>query len=197
MSDRPRHAKILRFELGGCGVTSGSATWRRCSSCKTDIGFRQPYWVCNVSTCNRKRTGLVFCSVSCWDAHLPLVRHRESWALERTSPSAAEWERERAAQSTSGRSAATRSSAPTRFEAPREPRRIVSSPAKPALAPEPPAEILVVASKLKSYVRARSGMNTSDRVMDLLSDRLRRLCDAAIQNARRAERKTVLDRDFE
>jgi hypothetical protein len=165
--------------------------------------------VCNVSTCNRKRTGLVFCSVSCWDAHLPLVRHRESWALERTSPSAAEWERERAAQSTSGRSAATRSSAPTRtsaatrssaptrFEAPREPRRIVSSPAKPALAPEPPAEILVVASKLKSYVRARSGMNTSDRVMDLLSDRLRRLCDAAIQNARRAERKTVLDRDFE
>jgi hypothetical protein len=172
-------------------VSGGSGTWRRCSSCKADIGFEQQYWVCNVSTCNRKRTGLVFCSVSCWDAHLPLVRHRESWALERTAPSAAEWERERAAQPASGPAAAKRS------DAPREPRRIVAPGPRAAQAAEPAREILVVASKLKSYVRARSGMNTSDRVMSVLSDRLRELCDAAIQNARRAERKTVLDRDFE
>ena len=61
-------------------------TWRRCSSCKSDIGFGADYWVCNVSTCNRKRTGLVFCSVSCWDAHLPIARHRDAWAEERISP---------------------------------------------------------------------------------------------------------------
>ena len=53
---------------------SGPTTvfWKRCSSCKNAIGFERIYWVCNVSTCNRKRTGLVFCTVSCWDAHLPV-----------------------------------------------------------------------------------------------------------------------------
>jgi hypothetical protein len=67
--------------------------WRKCSSCKKSIGFGQDYWVCNVSTCNRKRTGLAFCRVSCWDAHLPLMNHRESWAEERKAPTAADWER--------------------------------------------------------------------------------------------------------
>jgi len=61
--------------------------WRRCSSCKKAIGFGIKYWVCNVSTCNRKRTGLIFCNVSCWDAHVPMMNHRESWAEERKAPS--------------------------------------------------------------------------------------------------------------
>ena len=61
---------------------------------------------------------------------------------------------------------------------------------------EIPKDILVVVSKLKKYVRARSGMNTSDAVVDVLSERLRRLCDQAIDSARRDGRKTVLDRDF-
>jgi hypothetical protein len=67
----------------------------------------------------------------------------------------------------------------------------------PAPKSELPGDVLVVASKLKSYVRAASGMNTSDRVMEVLSERVRRLCDRAIRNAERAGRKTVLDRDFE
>ncbi|MDW7709620.1 MAG: hypothetical protein SCH98_04035 [Deferrisomatales bacterium] len=66
--------------------TPASDCWRRCSVCKTGIDFGTSHWVCNVSTCNRKRTGLVFCSVSCWDAHLPVARHREAWAVERVSP---------------------------------------------------------------------------------------------------------------
>lgn len=57
-------------------------------------------------------------------------------------------------------------------------------------------EILVVASKLKNYIRERSDMNTSDAVMDALSDALRTLCDEAIERAREAGRKTVMDRDF-
>lgn len=57
-------------------------------------------------------------------------------------------------------------------------------------------ETLVVASKLKNYIRARSGMNTSANVMDALSDRIRELCDAAIERARSDGRKTVKDRDF-
>lgn len=67
--------------------------WKKCSSCKKPIDFKQLYWVCNVSTCNRKRTGLAFCSVSCWDAHVPMMNHRESWAEERRAPSREEWER--------------------------------------------------------------------------------------------------------
>lgn len=65
--------------------------WKKCNSCKKPIAFSAIYWVCNVSTCNRKRTGLSFCTVSCWDAHLPLVNHRESWAEERKAPTPEEW----------------------------------------------------------------------------------------------------------
>lgn len=57
-------------------------------------------------------------------------------------------------------------------------------------------EVLIVASKLKNYIRERSGMNTSSAVMDVLSDRLRELCDRAIDHARTEGRKTVMDRDF-
>ena len=57
-------------------------------------------------------------------------------------------------------------------------------------------EVLVVASKLKNYIRAKSGMNTSAAVMGALSGRIRQLCDQAIENARREGRKTVMDRDF-
>ena len=67
--------------------------WRKCSSCKKPIPFKALYWVCNVSTCNRKRTGLAFCSVSCWDAHVPMMNHRESWAEERRAPTPEEWAR--------------------------------------------------------------------------------------------------------
>jgi hypothetical protein len=65
--------------------------WRKCNSCKKPISYRATYWTCNVSTCNRKRTGLFFCSVSCWDAHLPIVNHRESWAEEHQAPSIEKW----------------------------------------------------------------------------------------------------------
>jgi histone H3/H4 len=61
---------------------------------------------------------------------------------------------------------------------------------------ELPRDILVVVSKLKKYIKARSGMNTSDAVVSVLSDRVRRICDQAVENARREGRKTVLDRDF-
>jgi histone H3/H4 len=57
-------------------------------------------------------------------------------------------------------------------------------------------EILVVASKLKGYIRETSGMSTSANVLDRLSDMMRTLCDRAIENAKRDGRKTVMDRDF-
>lgn len=67
--------------------------WKKCSSCKKPIPFEALYWACNVSTCNRPRTFLAFCSVNCWDAHLASVRHRETWAEEKTAPDPALWAR--------------------------------------------------------------------------------------------------------
>lgn len=58
-------------------------------------------------------------------------------------------------------------------------------------------EILIVASKLKQYIKTHSDLSTSAQVMEVLSDRIRNLCDEAIQKARQDGRKTVLDRDFE
>jgi hypothetical protein len=158
------------------------ASWRKCSSCKAEIPFGATYWTCSVSTCNRKRTGLSFCSVGCWEAHLPIARHRESYAVESRAPTRAAWDAERSA-------------APEAAPKPRAAaRRVVTTPARE---PDTPRDILIVVSKLKAYVRARSGMNTSDGVMPALSDHLRRMCDAAIDSAARDGRKTVLDRDFD
>jgi hypothetical protein len=151
--------------------------WRRCSACKKPIALGAVYWTCNVSTCNQKRTGLVFCTLSCWEVHLPGANHREAWAVERRAPTTPE-----------------PGAAPAPATESRSPRRIVVSP--PAKKPDPaPLEVLIVASRLKDYVRARSGYNTSDRVLEPLSEIVRRVVDQAIENARREGRMTVLDRD--
>jgi histone H3/H4 len=57
-------------------------------------------------------------------------------------------------------------------------------------------EVLVVASKVKSYIKSKGDMKTSANVLEVLSDRLRAMCDQAIESARSDGRKTVLDRDF-
>ncbi len=57
-------------------------------------------------------------------------------------------------------------------------------------------EVLVVISKLKNYIRSKSDMNTAGSVAEVLSDRIRTLCDRAIQNAREDGRQTVMDRDL-
>jgi hypothetical protein len=65
---------------------SDAKSFRVCSICRKPIGFDRVYYVCSVSTCNRPRTALFFCSVECWDSHLPTARHRDAWAEERRSP---------------------------------------------------------------------------------------------------------------
>ena len=154
--------------------------WRRCSVCKNPIALGARYWTCNVSTCNRKRTGLVFCTVTCWDVHLPGANHRESWAEEQTAPLTPESE-ESAGSEGGGK---------------RGRRRVVRGEGAGSAAPGP-APVLIVASRLKDYVQAKSGgYNTSDRVLGPLSDIVRRVCDEAIANARREGRTTVLERDI-
>lgn len=56
--------------------------------------------------------------------------------------------------------------------------------------------ILVVASKLKAYIKSEHGLNTAANVMPKLSELIRRLADEAAANAVRDQRKTLMDRDF-
>lgn len=159
---------------------ANESQWRRCNACKKPIAVGSTYWACSVSTCNRKRTGLVFCSVTCWEVHLPGAKHRKAWAVERTAARGTE---EDPGRGTIG----PRKGAPTRMG-----RTESSGKAPPATS----TEILIVASRLKEYIRAQSGFNTSDRVLSPLSDIVRRVCDEAIRNAARESRMTVLDRDI-
>ena len=57
-------------------------------------------------------------------------------------------------------------------------------------------EVLIVVSKVKAYIKARSGMNTSDAVSEALSNVVRKACDDAIARAKADGRKTVMDRDL-
>jgi len=196
-----------------------SDVWLRCSACKQDIRFGAVHWVCSVSTCNRARTRLVFCSVPCWDSHVAMLRHRDAWAVEARAPSRDAWEREQAAASEADtrefdpkQVAQVRAAAAAARPAP-APAPLTTAP-RPAAAPAPGAparrivgeapapdladverEILVVVSKVKKYIKDRSGMNTSDSVAEALSDHVRAICDESIRNAATDGRKTVLDRD--
>ncbi|HYQ26906.1 MAG TPA: hypothetical protein VER04_06795 [Polyangiaceae bacterium] len=172
--------------------------FRLCTTCKKPIGFAQDYMQCSVSTCNRNKLAQFFCSLACWDAHLPEARHRDAWAEPMKAPTREAFrreqqeEQEREARSSARESRESRESAMS-DEADKR-RRIVGAP---AAAQDLPEDVLVVVSKLKAYVKARSGgMNTSDGVVDVLSAKIRKLCDAAIEVAHADGRKTVMDRDF-
>jgi hypothetical protein len=240
-------------------------TWLVCSACRSDIAFGAKYYQCSVSTCNRARMRLVFCSVSCWDSHVATLRHRDAWAEDKIAPTKAAWERELAAEdasrapapaprpapavnsrpasgspasastvsstassgttthaaqhassgvtartaphvssgasahasqpTTSGATArATSTASPTSGA----PRRVVGEPPPPSgvhLNDIVDNDILIVMSKLKKYIKERSGMNCSDAVAEVLSEHVRAIADESIRAAGRDERKTVLDRD--
>ncbi len=172
-------------------------SWKRCSTCKKDIAFEATYYLCNVSTCRRKRTGMFFCSVDCWEAHLPLMRHREAWAEEEKAPTQAQWKAEQEGDDKPTRrvvaSSGSSASPPAKDGAPR--RRVVG--AKPTPVPEGPREVLIVASRLKHFIRETWGFNTSEGVLEPLSEEVRRLCMKAVERAKEDGRKTVLDRDFD
>jgi len=170
-------------------------TWLKCSACKNPIPFNATHWVCSVSTCNRARMRLVFCTVSCWDSHVAMLRHRDAWAVEAKAPSKDAWERELAENPPDPAPAPAQPAAPVQ--------RKVVGPASPSSAAavegvqltEAEREVLIVVSKMKKYIKDRSGMNCSDAVAEMLSDHVRAICDDAIRAAARDERKTVLDRD--
>ncbi len=164
-------------------MAENAEAWARCNACKEPIQHGALYWVCSVSTCNQKRTGLRFCSVSCWEVHLPDARHREAWAVEKVAgdPPAKAAVKPKAASSAPGGGK----------------RRIIRSTDSAATSTaSAPTEVLIVASRLKDYIRSQSGFNTSDKALGPLSDIVRRVADEAIRHARSEGRQTVLDRDI-
>lgn len=164
-------------------------SFKKCSTCKEPIRFEQKYFRCSVSTCNRPRLALYFCSLPCWEAHVPEARHRDAWAEEEQAPARATYFAEEAANESPQVAART-------VDAPRQARIVGQSPASNEAESSSSDDVLVVVSKLKKYIRDRSGMNTSDTAIAPLSDHLRAICRQAIRHATEEGRKTVMDRDF-
>ena len=159
-------------------------TWKKCSSCKKEIPYGGRYYICSVSTCQGQRTGYAFCSVPCFEVHLPGARHKDAAAIEERAPSS--------------------SAASTAADSGGQQRRIVRPTTTTSNSNIVPSvstaniekEVLIVASKLKKFIKSASDMNTSDGVMDPLSDFVRDQALKAIERARKEGRKTVLARDF-
>ena len=168
-------------------------TWLKCSACKKPIPYNATHWVCSVSTCNRSRTRLVFCTVSCWDSHVAMLRHRDAWAVEAKAPSKDAWERELAENPPETAPAQPVVAAPRKVVGMAAPSAAAS--AEGVQLSDAEREVVIVVSKMKKYIKERSGMNCSDAVAEVLSEHVRALCDDSIRAAARDDRKTVLDRD--
>ena len=160
--------------------------WKKCSSCKKEIGFGTVYKLCSVSTCRSKRTGLIFCSVACWDAHLGFANHRESYAEEHTSPSRSEYLRSLESEDNSQQ--------PVR-------RKVITSAshqtgsAQKTSADTANVDTLIVVSKIKKFIHDQSGFNTSKCCIDALTQKVVQECRKAMEKAEESGRKTVMGRD--
>ena len=58
------------------------------------------------------------------------------------------------------------------------------------------ADVLVVTSKVKKFIKERGEMNTSAETIDVLSKAIERLCAKGIEAAKADGRKTVMSRDI-
>jgi histone H3/H4 len=58
------------------------------------------------------------------------------------------------------------------------------------------ADVLVVTSKVKKFIKEKGDMNTSAETVDVLSKAIERLCQKGIESAKADGRKTVMARDI-
>lgn len=146
--------------------------WRKCGSCKKEIAYNSTYQVCGASSCQK----FAYCSMDCWSLHNSIMNHKNGWSEDRVAPQKPQTENEGVR-----RLIVTAKST-------------IDTTSTNNLALE--KEILIVASKLKQYIKDKHDLNTAADVMDVLSHRVRRLTDQAVLKAKSEGRKTVLDRDF-
>lgn len=161
--------------------------WRKCSACKKNLPYSTKYYECSVSSCSRKRTGYVFCSVLCWETHVPGAGHRDAGAIEKKSPSYDEWIKENNGDY-------NQSSMPKRILV--NPQNTSANTTATRGRSSMENEVLVVVSKMKQYIKDCADMNTSADVNEILSEMIRKSCDQAIESAKADGRKTVMARDF-
>ena len=57
-------------------------------------------------------------------------------------------------------------------------------------------EVLVIASKVKAYIKQSGDLKCSAAVIEVLSEKVRALCDTAIEKAKADKRKTLLEKDL-
>jgi len=176
---------------------SESAPWKKCSSCKKDILYGGKYYLCSVSTCKHPRTGVTFCSVECWDAHLGYANHRQAWAEENKAPN-------NPGGVSSNPNLQSPSSTGDRqpFRQPdRQPvRKIVEAPKSQSLptilTTNIETDTLVVVSKVKKLILDKSHMSTSQCFIDALTKKIVKECITGIEKAKESGRKTVMGRDI-
>jgi histone H3/H4 len=58
------------------------------------------------------------------------------------------------------------------------------------------ADVLVVTSKVKKFIKEKGEMNTSAETIDMLSKAIEKLCAKGIESAKADGRKTVMARDI-
>jgi hypothetical protein len=144
--------------------------WRKCGSCKKEIHFGSEYQVCGSSSCQK----FAYCSIDCWSLHNSIMNHKNGWSEDRIAP--------------------LKDNAPVK--------RLIITPKSPTTTNEVEVnkalenEILIVASKLKQYIKDKHDLNTSADVMEILSTKVRRLTDQAVIKAKSDNRKTLMGRDF-
>lgn len=193
-------------KISSLGEAHLESFFRKCSSCKKEIPFKGKYFLCSVSTCRHPRSGSRFCSIDCWDAHLGIMRHRDAEVLEAKAPSREEYEAELAQEKVSEQ---TQSSTAKDPGAVNTKEKISSNQASKEVVmntvpvtennqnqEEFAVDTLVVVSKVKNFIRERSGMNTSQCCIDALTQKVCRDALQAIEKAKEAGRKTVMGRDI-
>lgn len=58
------------------------------------------------------------------------------------------------------------------------------------------ADVLVVTSKVKKYIKEKGECNTSAETIDVLSRAVEALCQRGVESAKKDGRKTVMARDI-
>ncbi len=57
-------------------------------------------------------------------------------------------------------------------------------------------DVLVVVSKLKSYIKETHGLNTAGEVPAVITKAVKLITEQAVVNAKKDGRKTLMERDF-
>jgi len=165
--------------------------YRKCSVCKKEIYQGHKFQECELSSC--KKHG--FCSVNCWNMHNEVLNHRQAGAIEMVAPHYTHSSLQDSVQDSTQDNVGSTNAKVTM------PRKILVTaksvvPTETNMESRGEDEILIVASKLKDYIKSKFDLNTSQQVLNVLSDEVRRSVDRAAVRAKSEGRKTLMDRDF-